>query len=209
MITEELARGPITPCTQGDKRSNKLKPGMDRVKKLDDVAKLFAGDNGLTATSQSRNAGLITIMANMINGCRGRDVIQNVDRANDQKSLPHGGSVIGTISDHPRSFFQEDHPTDNPAILMYTCEGRDFSDLELDDGEDEDAVMARLARIKNIEQAIRSMFYEYGCDVRWCSAINDPLTCSTRTARQNLCVPFCVQKGHIVRSRSLSTAIEG
>jgi len=73
LVTDELARLAISQCTQGQKRSNKLKEEMSRVKKVDDIAKWFGDGDGLPASSKD-HVGLSAIMRALIETCKGRDV---------------------------------------------------------------------------------------------------------------------------------------
>jgi len=69
------------------------------------------------------------------------------------------------VSDHPRTFFQEDHQTDNPAVLMYACEGLDDSDIRLPEDADGQEKARSFAIVRGVEARHRSMFYQYGCEV--------------------------------------------
>jgi len=73
--------------------------------------------------------------------------------------------LLSVVEDHHRTFFQEDCATNNPAALMYACEGLDIKDLDLPDHEDEEEIAERLSRIQQVEDDHRSMFYTIGCEV--------------------------------------------
>lgn len=73
LVIDELARVAISQCTQGQKRSNKLKEEMGKVKKVDDIAKWFGDGDGLPASSKD-HVGLSEIMRALIKTCKGRDV---------------------------------------------------------------------------------------------------------------------------------------
>jgi hypothetical protein len=65
---------------------------------------------------------------------------------------------------------------DNPASLYYACEGLETDDLDISDGDDQDALDQKLRRVQAVEVRHNKMFWELGCDV---SLIYDAvLTCS-------------------------------
>jgi hypothetical protein len=60
-VTDELARIPIAHLTSGQKRSNKLKDGVEKSN-IDDIAKHFGDGDGLTEISRKRNPRLRLLM---------------------------------------------------------------------------------------------------------------------------------------------------
>lgn len=167
IVTDELARLAITHLISGKKRSNKLQDGVEKIKKLDDIAKLFGDGDGLSQTSRARNPRLRSLMLDLIKGCKGRDVSSSHLRlpADHQDLIPQSAPLLSAVEDHPRTFFQEDYATNNPAALMYACEGLDIKDLDFPDNEDEEEIAERLSRIQQVEDDRRSMFYTIGCEV--------------------------------------------
>ena len=54
IVTDELARIAFAQLTSGKKRSNKLQDGLEKIKRLDDIAKLFGDGDGLSQTSRAQ-----------------------------------------------------------------------------------------------------------------------------------------------------------
>jgi hypothetical protein len=76
IVTDEFARIVLNHCVEGAKRSGKLNPGMERVRKIDDIARLFGTGDGLpqTGKAKDRNPKLRSMMSSLIASCQGRDV---------------------------------------------------------------------------------------------------------------------------------------
>jgi hypothetical protein len=79
LVTDELARIPIAHLTSGHKKSNKLKDGVEKIKRIDDIAKHVGDGDGLTEISRKRNPRLRLLMLDLIKDCKGRDVSSNLD----------------------------------------------------------------------------------------------------------------------------------
>lgn len=120
IVTDELARIALTQLASGKKRSNKRQGGVEKIKKLDDIAKLFGDGDGLSQTSRARNPRLRSLMLDLIKGCKGRDVSISYLRlpADHQDLIPQSAPLLSVVEDHPRTFFREDYATNNPAALM-------------------------------------------------------------------------------------------